>query len=83
LYSSHAFPRKERGNEGKLGNSVVVIEHNLDLVKNSDYIVDMGPDGGNKGGQIVAVGTPQEVAKTYKETGSYTGEYLAKELGLE
>jgi excinuclease ABC subunit A len=67
----------------ELGNSVVVIEHNLDLVKNSDYIVDMGPDGGNKGGQIVAVGTPQEVAKTYKETGSYTGEYLAKELGLE
>ncbi|HHH21064.1 MAG TPA: ATP-binding cassette domain-containing protein, partial [Nitratifractor sp.] len=67
----------------ELGNSVVVIEHNLDLVKNCDYIVDMGPDGGNKGGQIVAVGTPQEVAKTYKETGSYTGEYLAKELGLE
>ncbi len=67
----------------ELGNSVVVIEHNLDLVKNCDYIVDMGPEGGNKGGKIVATGTPQELAKTHKETGSYTGQYLAKELGLE
>jgi len=67
----------------ELGNSVVVIEHNLDMVKNADYILDMGPEGGNKGGEIIATGTPQELAKNYKKTGSYTGEYLAKELGLE
>ena len=64
----------------ELGNSVVVIEHNLDMVKNADYIIDMGPEGGNKGGDIIAVGTPAELVKSYKETGSYTGEYLAKEL---
>ena len=67
----------------ELGNSVVVIEHNLDMVKNCDYIVGMGPEGGSKGGKVVATGTPQELAKNYKETGSYTGQYLAKELGLE
>ena len=63
-----------------LGNSVVVIEHNLDMVKNADYIVDMGPEGGNKGGKIIAEGSPEKLASEYKETGSYTGEYLAKEL---
>ena len=63
-----------------LGNSVIVIEHNLDMVKNADYIVDMGPEGGNKGGKIVATGTPEELASEYEKTGSYTGEYLAKEL---
>jgi len=67
----------------ELGNSVIVIEHNLEMVKNADYIVDMGPEGGNKGGQIVATGTPEELAAGYKETGSYTGEYLAKELKME
>ncbi len=66
----------------ELGNSVVVIEHNLDMIKNADYILDMGPEGGSKGGKIIATGTPEELAKTYKETGSYTGEYLAKELGI-
>ncbi len=66
-----------------LGNSVVVIEHNLDMVKNADYIIDMGPEGGDKGGVIIATGTPLEVAKNYKKSASYTGEYLAKELGLE
>ena len=64
----------------ELGNSVVVIEHNLDMVKNADYIIDMGPEGGNKGGLIIATGSPKELATTYKETGSYTGEYLEKEL---
>ncbi|CAA6801371.1 MAG: Excinuclease ABC subunit A [uncultured Sulfurovum sp.] len=63
-----------------LGNSVVVIEHNLDMIKNADYIIDMGPEGGNKGGLIVATGTPEEVAETHKETGSYTGKYLVEEL---
>lgn len=57
------------------GNSVVVIEHNLDLIKVSDYIIDLGPEGGNEGGQIVATGTPREVSKVKK---SYTGRYLKK-----
>lgn len=57
------------------GNSIVVIEHNLDVIKTSDYILDLGPEGGNKGGTIIAQGTPEEVAKV---KGSYTGQYLAK-----
>jgi len=57
------------------GNTVVVIEHNLDLVKSADYVIDLGPDGGVGGGNIVARGTPEEVART---KGSYTGEYLKK-----
>jgi len=67
----------------ELGNSVVVIEHNLDMVKNADYIIDMGLEGGDKGGEIVATGSPEKLAREYKETKSYTGEYLVKELGLE
>ncbi len=59
------------------GNTVVVIEHNLDVVKSADYLIDFGPEGGNGGGSIVAKGTPEEVAET---RGSYTGEYLAKVL---
>lgn len=55
------------------GNSMVVIEHNLDVVKNADWIIDMGPEGGNAGGQIVAAGTPEQVAKVTK---SYTGQFL-------
>ncbi len=64
----------------ELGNSVVVIEHNFDMVQNAYPILDMGPDGGDKGGEIIATGKPQELAKSYKKTGSFTGEYLAKEL---
>jgi len=63
-----------------LGNSVIVVEHNLDMVKNADYVIDMGPDGGNKGGQIVDVGTPEALAEQWEQTGSYTGMYLSKEL---
>jgi len=59
------------------GNTVVVIEHNMDVIKSSDYLIDIGPEGGVKGGTIVAKGTPEEVAKT---EGSYTGEYLVKYL---
>lgn len=59
------------------GNTVVVIEHNLDIVKTADYIIDMGPEGGDNGGTIVAVGTPEEVAKNKK---SFTGMYLKKML---
>lgn len=60
------------------GNTVVVIEHNLDVIKSADHIIDLGPDGGDKGGQIVAVGTPEEVATV---PNSYTGEFLRKILG--
>jgi excinuclease ABC, A subunit len=59
------------------GNTVVVIEHNLDVIKTADYIIDIGPEGGENGGQIVAKGTPEEVAKNVK---SYTGKYIAKSL---
>lgn len=64
----------------EMGNTIVVIEHNLDVIKTADYIIDLGPEGGDKGGQIVAVGTPEEVAKV-KE--SYTGKWLKKSLNLE
>jgi excinuclease ABC subunit A len=64
----------------ELGNSVIVIEHNLDIVKNADYIIDMGPEGGAKGGKVIAQGTPEELAKNHKKTKSYTGYYLEKEL---
>ncbi|WP_419769613.1 MAG: excinuclease ABC subunit UvrA [Candidatus Marinarcus sp.] len=63
-----------------LGNSVLVIEHNMDVIKNADWIIDMGPDGGNKGGLIVDTGTPSQLAQNHKKSGSYTGYYLEKEL---
>jgi len=63
-----------------VGNSVLVIEHNLDIIKNSDWVIDMGPEGGSKGGRIVAEGTPEDLAKNHKKTGSYTGYYLEKEI---
>jgi excinuclease ABC subunit A len=59
------------------GNSMIVIEHNLDVIKNADWLIDMGPEGGNGGGQIVAQGTPEQVAKVAK---SYTGQYLKQLL---
>jgi excinuclease ABC subunit A len=59
------------------GNTVLIIEHNLDIIKMADYIVDLGPEGGNKGGNIVVQGTPEQVAKN-KE--SYTGKFLKTEL---
>jgi excinuclease ABC subunit A len=59
------------------GNSVLVIEHNLDVIKTADWIVDLGPDGGRRGGTLVAEGTPEEVAAN---PGSYTGEFLAEIL---
>ena len=61
------------------GNTVVVIEHNLDVIKTADYIIDLGPEGGDEGGRVVASGTPEEVARV-KE--SYTGQFLKEELGL-
>ena len=59
------------------GNTVVVIEHNLDVIKTADYIIDIGPEGGDKGGQVIAKGTPEEVAKN---PASYTGQYVSKYL---
>ena len=55
------------------GNTVIVIEHNLEVIKTADYIIDMGPEGGEGGGQVVATGTPEEICKV-KE--SYTGQFL-------
>ena len=62
------------------GNTVVVIEHNLDVIKTADYIIDLGPEGGDEGGYIVACGTPEDIARNRK---SYTGQYLKKVLGLD
>ena len=59
------------------GNSVVIIEHNMHIIKSADYIIDLGPEGGNKGGKVVAVGTPEEITRVEK---SYTGQYLKKYL---
>ncbi len=59
------------------GNTVVVIEHNLDVIKSADWVIDLGPDGGSRGGNIVAEGTPETVAKNKK---SYTGAFLAEVL---
>jgi excinuclease ABC subunit A len=59
------------------GNSILVIEHNLDVIKTADYIIDLGPEGGDEGGYVVATGTPEEVAKS---SGSYTGKYLLRYL---
>ncbi len=61
------------------GNTVIVIEHNLDLIKTADHIIDIGPEGGDRGGKIVAIGTPEQVAKN---SDSYTGKYLAPLLGI-
>ena len=62
------------------GNTVLVIEHNLDLIKTADYIIDLGPEGGERGGEIVAVGTPEKICKNEN---SYTGQFLKKYLGME
>ena len=62
----------------EFGNTVIVIEHNLDVIKNADYIIDLGPEGGDKGGYIVAQGTPEEVMLNKK--GSFTGEYLKRHV---
>jgi excinuclease ABC subunit A len=62
------------------GNSVVVIEHNLDVMKSADYIIDLGPESGEGGGTIVAAGTPEEVALN---TNSFTGKFLKEKLGSE
>ena len=62
------------------GNTVLVIEHNLDVIKSADWIVDLGPEGGDGGGRVIVEGTPEQVAKTPE---SYTGRFLAPLLGLD
>ena len=57
------------------GDSVLVIEHNMDVIKSADYIIDLGPEGGKGGGRVVAAGTPEEIIKVKK---SYTGQFLKK-----
>jgi excinuclease ABC subunit A len=59
------------------GNSILVIEHNLDVIRCSDWVIDLGPEGGDKGGEIIAAGTPEDVAQNSR---SYTGEYLRQVL---
>jgi len=59
------------------GNTVIIIEHSLEVIKTADYIIDLGPEGGDRGGEIVAVGTPEEVAAEDK---SYTGQFLRQIL---
>jgi excinuclease ABC subunit A len=59
------------------GNTVIVIEHNLDVIKTADWVIDLGPEGGTRGGQVVATGTPEQVAEV---ADSYTGQYLRKIL---
>ena len=61
------------------GNTVLVVEHNLDVIKNADWVIDLGPEGGDKGGRIVAQGTPMQIAKVKK---SYTGKYLRQFLAV-
>jgi excinuclease ABC subunit A len=62
------------------GNTVLVIEHNLDVIKTADYVIDVGPEGGTKGGLIVAAGTPEEVARVPE---SFTGQFLAPMLAIK
>ena len=62
------------------GNTVVVIEHNLDVIKTADWIIDLGPEGGELGGQVIAAGPPEEVATV---AGSYTGQFLKRALETE
>ena len=59
------------------GHTIVIIEHNMDIIKCADYIIDMGPEGGENGGNVVATGTPEEIAKN---PDSYTGRYLIEKL---
>ena len=62
------------------GNTVIVIEHNMDVIKLADHIIDMGPEGGRNGGQVVATGTPEQICQCEN---SYTAKFLKKELGID
>lgn len=62
------------------GNTIIVIEHNLDLIKTCDHIIDLGPEGGDDGGEVVAIGTPEQICKNER---SYTGKFLKKYINDE
>ena len=62
------------------GNTIIVIEHNLDLIKTCDHIIDLGPEGGENGGEVVAIGTPEQICKNER---SYTGKFLKKYINDE
>ena len=62
------------------GNTIIIIEHNLDVIKTADWVIDLGPEGGDKGGQIIDAATPENLAKNYKKTGSFTGKFLKEVL---
>jgi len=62
------------------GHSIVIIEHNMDVIKCADYVIDLGPEGGDKGGNLVAAGTPEEVARCAE---SYTGQFLQEKLHMK
>ena len=62
------------------GNTIIVIEHNLDLIKTCDHIIDLGPEGGDNGGEVVAIGTPEHICKNER---SYTGKFLKKYINDE
>ena len=62
------------------GNTIIVIEHNLDLIKTCDHIIDLGPEGGDNGGEVVAIGTPEQICKNER---SYTGKFLKKYINDE
>ena len=83
-WKTHAYLAEEFRALGyelvEAGNTVLVIEHNLDVIKTADYIIDIGPEGGDKGGTVVATGTPEEIVKNKK---SYTGKYVKKYLEKE
>ncbi len=64
------------------GNSIVMIEHNLDVISQADYIIDLGPEGGCNGGSVVDMGTPEEVASRWNKTGSYTGQFIAEQIEI-
>ena len=61
-----------------LGNTVIVIEHNMDVIKNSDWLIDLGPEGGNEGGYVVATGTPEQIAKTTTHTGKFLKKFMQR-----
>jgi len=71
------FQAVQSDQAGDIGNSVLVVEHNLDVIKSADWIIDLGPEGGDEGGYIISRGTPEEVAKSDK---SHTGRYLRQAL---
>jgi excinuclease ABC subunit A len=61
-----------------IGNTVIIIEHNMDVIKNSDWVIDLGPEGGNEGGNLIAYGTPEQVAKTPTHTGKFLKTFMKR-----